>query len=98
MKRRRALALLLCAPVLLTLAAQESPLSELLDKVRSQIDSDRAMRHMRAIHATDRFFTFPKFEETAAYIERSMRSAGLQDSVILKAPADGVSRAGFWTM
>ncbi len=98
MKRCRALALLLWAPTLLTAAGQESPLSELLNKIRSAIDADRAMRHMRAIHATDRFFTFPKFEETAAYIERSMRAAGLQDAAILKAPADGVSRAGFWTM
>ena len=76
----------------------ESPLSDLLAKIRSAVEPDRAMAHMRAVHATDRWFTFPKFRETTEYLERSMRAAGLEETAILNAPADGTSRAGFWTM
>jgi hypothetical protein len=53
---------------------------------------------MRAIYSTDRWFTFPKFRETTEYLERSMNAAGLEETAILSAPADGTARAGFWTM
>jgi hypothetical protein len=69
-------------------ARAESPLSALLAKIRSAVEPDRAMAHMRAIHATDRWFTFPKFQETVEYLERSMRAAGLEETAVLGAPAD----------
>src|ERR1700752_1427957 len=56
------------------------------------------MRDVRAIWETDRWFTFPKFEETARNVAAIMRRAGLEDVEIGSPPADGVSQGGFWTM
>ena len=53
---------------------------------------------MRAIWETDRWFTFPKFEETAKNVAAIMRRAGLEDVEIGSPPADGVTQGGFWTM
>ena len=53
---------------------------------------------MRAIWETDRWFTFPKFEETAKNVAAIMRRAGLEDVEIGNPPADGVTQGGFWTM
>jgi hypothetical protein len=56
------------------------------------------MSTMRRVHSTDRWFTFPKFHETAAYLNGAMKSAGLSHVQTIGAPADGKSQAGFWTM
>jgi hypothetical protein len=58
---------------------------------------NQAARDVRAIWETDRWFTFPKFEETAKNVAAIMRRAGLEDVEIGNAPADGVTQAGFWT-
>jgi len=55
------------------------------------------MSYMRRVYATDRWFTFPKFQETAQYLKRAMTDAGLQDVEVLGAPADGVTQVGYWT-
>ncbi len=52
---------------------------------------------MRHVYATDRWFTFPKFQETAAYLSQTMGEIGLKNIELLGAPADGVSQVGFWT-
>jgi hypothetical protein len=54
------------------------------------------VRDVRTIWETDRWFTFPKFEETAKNIAAIMRRAGLED-VEIGAAADGVTQAAFWT-
>jgi hypothetical protein len=80
-------------------AADHSPsLDSLLQSIQSEIKPDQAMNFMRQIYSTDRWFTFPKFEETAEYLKRTMGEIGLKDVELLGAPADGVSQAGFWTM
>ena len=56
------------------------------------------MADVRTIWETDRWFTFPKFEETAKNVAGIMRRAGLEDVEIVNPPADGVTQAGFWTM
>ena len=56
------------------------------------------MADVRTIWETDRWFTFPKFEETAKNVAAIMRRAGLEDVEIVNPPADGVTQAGFWTM
>lgn len=53
---------------------------------------------MRAVYSTDRWFNFPKFTETAQYLEREMRQIGLENAEVVHAPADGVTQVGFWTM
>jgi hypothetical protein len=55
------------------------------------------MAHMREVYATDRWFTFPKFEETTRHLAELMKQAGLSDIEIAGAPADGVTQVGFWT-
>jgi hypothetical protein len=53
---------------------------------------------MRAVWETDRWFTFPKFHETAANLRRMLAEARLSEIEVLQAPADGVTQAGYWTM
>ena len=55
------------------------------------------MSYMRRAYATDRWFTFPKFQETAQFLKRAMTDAGLQNVEVLGAPADGVTQVGYWT-
>ena len=80
-------------------ASGEGPvkLPALLDLIRAEWKPDAAMAHMRKVYSTDRYFTFPKFQETARYLETSMREIGLQQVETVQAPADGKTQVGFWT-
>jgi hypothetical protein len=75
-----------------------SPLTPLLDKVNSKVNAERAMQTVRRVYSTDRWFTFPQFHRTAAYLDAAMRKAGLTSVEVIGAPADGKTQAGFWTM
>src|SRR2546427_2438842 len=77
--------------------AAPGPASALLGILRDETNPDQAARDVRAIWETDRWFTFPKFEETARNVAAIMRRAGLEDVEIGNAPADGVTQGGFWT-
>src|SRR3954469_10965663 len=77
--------------------APPSPVSKLLRTLLDAANTDQAVRDVRTIWETDRWFTFPKFEETAKNVAAIMRRAGLEDVEIGNAPADGVTKAGFWT-
>ena len=52
---------------------------------------------MEAMWATDRYFDFARFQETAKNVAEMMRQAGLEDVQIGQGPADGVTQNGFWT-
>ena len=89
------------AAVLLPLASAAPPdprLRRLVQDIAAEVRPDQAMAYMRRVYATDRWFTFPKFEETAAYLSRAMTAVGLSDVEVLAAPADGVTQYGFHTM
>lgn len=73
-------------------------LTPLVRQIRDEVKPDQAMTLMRSVYSTDRWFTFPKFQETARYLERSMRELGLKNVELLGAPADGVTQFGYWTM
>src|SRR5262245_46174368 len=75
-----------------------SPITKLLDSLRNATDPDQALRDVRTMWETDRYFTFPKFEETAKNVAAMMKRAGLEDVEIGNPPADGVTQGGFWTM
>jgi hypothetical protein len=75
-----------------------SPVSKLLDVLKEETTTEQALRDVRTIWETDRWFTFPKFEETARNVAAIMRRAGLEDVEIGKPPADGVTQGGFWTL
>ena len=74
------------------------PLPAIIEQVRSKVDSTRAMGYVRQVWETDRWFTFPKFQETAETLQRTMKGIGLRDVELLGAPADGVTQIGYWTM
>jgi hypothetical protein len=81
------------------LAADAAPaLDTVLERVRAAYRSDDAMRVMRDVYSTDRYFTFPRFQQTAEYLKKKMQEAGLTDVELVDAPADGVTQVGFWTM
>jgi hypothetical protein len=66
--------------------------------LREEINPDQAARDVRTIWETDRWFTFPKFEETAKNVAAMLQRAGVEDVEIRNPPADGVTQAGYWTM
>ena len=76
----------------------ESNLTEVVKQVREEVRPEEAMDFMRRIHATDRWFTFPKFHQTAGYLQRTMQELELKDVELVKSPADGVTQVGYWTM
>src|SRR5262245_32684900 len=75
-----------------------SPLTKLLDTLRGATQPDQALRDVRTMWETDRWFNFPKFEETAKNVAAIMKRAGLEDVEIGNPPADGVTQGGFWTL
>lgn len=74
-----------------------SPVTKLLKLLLDNVNSTEAMTNVRTIWANDRWFTFPRFQETAKNVAEMMRQAGLDDVQIGYVPADGVTQAGFWT-
>lgn len=84
--------------VLVAAAAAASPLTPLLDKIKPAVEPGRAMNHMRQVWWSDRWFTFPKFHETAKYLKGAMEAAGLEQVEIVHPPADGKTQFGYWTM
>jgi hypothetical protein len=75
-----------------------SPVSRLLTMLQQESNSEQVMQDVRTIWETDRWFTFPKFEDTAKSVAAIMRRSGLEDVEIGSGPADGVTQSGFWTM
>ena len=75
-----------------------SPLTDLLSAIKGEVNEKQAVADVSTIWDTDRWFTFPKFEETAQHVAAMMRRAGLEDVEIGTPPADGVTQGGFWTM
>jgi hypothetical protein len=86
--------------ILLTaaVASAQVHLETVLDRVKSEVKTDHAMEYMRRVYSTDRWFTFPKFQQTAEYLKRSMHDAGLKNVELDGAPVDGVTQVGWWTM
>ena len=82
----------------LSAQGQGSPsLPALLDLLHAEWQAKPAMEYMRRVYRTDRYFKFPKFAETARYLESTMRQIGLQNVEIVEAPADGKTQVGYWT-
>ena len=73
--------------------AADVTVDQVMTAVRSDVKPQQAMEYMRRVYATDRWFTFPKFQETAEYLKQAMRDDGLENVEVLGAPADGVTHA-----
>jgi hypothetical protein len=72
-------------------AADEAGFSQLVREIGSRVEAERAMKTMRDVWETDRWFTFPKFRETAENLQSALETAGLRHVELLEAPADGVT-------
>ena len=83
---------------LLCSACLATDLDQLIDGIRKELKPEQAMRYMRDVHSTDRYFTFPAFEKTSRYLLSTMKQIGLSNAEIVNAPADGVTQVGYWTM
>jgi len=79
-------------------ATPNSLLSPLVKKMGAAVEVERSLATMRHVYSTDRWFTFPKFEETALYLKQRLEESGVISVEIGGAHADGKSQAGFWTM
>lgn len=85
-------------PGLLAAAGPDPKLIRIVDAVRASADVDDAMRVVRSVWERDRWFTFPKFRETAGYLAAEMQRRGFRDARAIGAPADGRTQFGYWTM
>ena len=66
-------------------------LEQLVQAIRTEMQPNQGVDFMRQVYATDRWFTYPKFQETAAFLKKTMEENGLKNVELLGAPADGVS-------
>jgi len=64
-----------------------------LQTLRAGTDTSRAVRDVNTNWQTDRWFTLPKFEETAKNNAAIMRREGLENVEIGNPPADGFRKA-----
>jgi hypothetical protein len=46
-----------------------TPLGQLIQAIRSEMQPEQAMNFMRHVYSTDGWFTFPKFQETTEYVK-----------------------------
>ena len=81
-----------------TLTSAPVDLVQLVQAIRPEMQPNQGMDFMRQVYSTDRWFTYPKFQETAEFLKKTMEDIGLKNVELLGAPADGVSQSGFWTM
>jgi Peptidase family M28 len=79
-------------------ALADPQLDSVIRELRSEVRANEAMDHMYRVYETDRWFTFPKFQETVEYLRKAMSAAGLADVELVSPPADGVTQYGYWTM
>ena len=84
LSKKRAVLFLIAWVAVPTIAA-DPPLNldRLVQMVRSEVQPDQAMDFMRHVYATDRWFTFPKFQETAEFLHRTMGGIGIVIGVAL---------------
>ena len=79
-------------------ATDDSNFAARVHQIGSAVDTSHAMETMRKVWDNDRWFTFARFHDTAKYLKSRMQESGLRDIELVEAPADGVTRAGYWTM
>ena len=97
-KSRRAAALCGAAVLSAATAWAATGLESWIEAIGGEARPQQAMQWMREVYSTDRWFTFPKFQETSEFLFHTMQAIGLEQVEIIQAPADGKSQFGFWTM
>ncbi len=72
-------------------------LDEITTLIDKEVSTSELLANIEAIQGIDRYFTFPKFMESARMVVRKLADYGVE-SRVLEQPADGISRMGDWTM
>ena len=73
-------------------------LAQVVREVRAEVQPGEAMDFVVRMHVLDRWSDFARYQQSAQYMHETMKAIGLRNVELLSAPADGVSRSGFWTM
>lgn len=73
-------------------------LAKTVREIRAEDSGAEAMEFLIGVYRTDRWADFARFQQTADYLEKTMRDIGLSKVESEPAPADGVTQYGFWTM
>lgn len=71
-------------------------LNGLIELVKSEVSGGRTMDCIRKLHAIDRWFTYPKFLESAALCQQILKDYGVDDARVEKFKADGKTFYGAW--
>lgn len=95
-------AFLFCLQGVFVLSGQtlriDPELAKTIREVRAEDSGREAMDFLIGVYKTDRWANFAKFQESAKYLQETMREIGLSNVESFSAPADGVTQYGFWTM
>jgi hypothetical protein len=73
-------------------------LQQVVREVHAQVSAGEAFDFVAQLHSIDRWQDFSKFRESAEYLQNKMTQLGLRNVEVEKAPADGISQFGWWTM
>jgi hypothetical protein len=73
-------------------------LAKTVQAVRESVNGNQALDFVAHQHETDRWFDFSHFQQTADYLQATMKAIGLRNVEMGSAPADGISKFGYWTM
>ncbi len=76
---------------------QPTPVSPVVRKVAEAVDARHAMETVKLVYANDRWFTFPKFQQTVGELKTLLERSGAAQIEVGALRADGVTQAGFWT-
>ena len=71
---------------------------ELFKKLTETFDAQRCQRHVEEIYASDRWFDFSHFRQTARYCAAQLEWAGIDEVEMLELKADGRTRYGDWVL
>lgn len=88
-------------PLLLKLSVaawgQASPVTPVVRKVAEAVDARQALETVKLVYANDRWFTFPKFQQTVRELKTVLERSGAAQVEVGALRADGVTQAGLWT-
>ncbi len=79
-------------------ARPDPQLQKIVREISDHVSASETMDFVAQLHSIDRWGDFSGYEQSARFLQKKMTELGLRDVEFLSAPADGVSRFGWWTM
>jgi hypothetical protein len=71
-------------------------LKHIIDAVNGEVSGERIMSDVRALFNIDRWFTYPKFLESAGYVVKRLKAVGADETRVVRFKADGRTLYGAW--